>query len=1035
MGEQTTVHIISHTHWDREWFLNSPFTNEWLLDFFDSLFSMLEKEPEYRFVLDGQTLIIEDYLEQLRIKGRNVESYREKIEAFVRESRLLIGPYYLQPDWNLVSGESLIRNLLIGNRIASSFGNCMNVGWLLDNFGQISQAVQIHKGFGLLGLYVWRGIEMDPQNVSLEFMWESPDGSGLLAVYLLDSYRNAMQLSRYPSIARERIVHEIEKLKLFATTDNILLMNGYDQETVPDDLMPILRELEIPCCILKQSDPEVYIDAVREDNPKLQTIRGQLYSGRYISVFPGTLSARMYLKVLNATVENLMEKKLEPLVALAWALGFKNDYDLVALWKELLKNHPHDSICGVSVDDVHSDMEKRFATTSREAKRIIARVLDMVVSLIDTSSVKHLGEKSFASNEKAEVYVIFNLSPIGSKGPVEIKPDSFPRGVMDANGRVLQIQKTFEGALLVELESIPPMGYSTIYLRAQGEGEGERPIQGDLKENRGIENEYYTVEFAEDGSLTVYDKIRGDVYPGLGVYEDGADAGDTYNYSPCEFDTIYTSSSCKTSVEVVERGELRSVARIKHQLKLPVALREDRKGRSESFAILPVTTYVFLEKGSPLIRFRTLVKNTVRDHRLRVLFPTGIETKRSFASSQFDVVEHPIEPTPYDDSKIPPELKRLLLGAREPLPGRIFPNDSFVDISDGRRGIAVLTGGLPEYEVVGDSNAVALTLFRSVGWLARGDLLTRIGDAGPAILTPEAQCLRTMEFEYALYIHNGDWVEGEVQRYADYFNQGKLVVKTDFHRGNLSGSEGFIEVIGESGTFSFSILKIAEDGRALIFRFYNPDVSSARLRIRMKFDIVEAFYTDLLERVTGAVERENRNCIVVVIGAKKIVTVKVIVKRWRLSSENAKGVVSLCENKSVHEDFSGYDSLPVITKEEIKGEADRIDMISREKREIENRIANLKKRYSKSDSKSLKTEKELELLNGTLATLERELLEAELSLLLSKKKYIELNPEDTTYGLSMKDIEERLRELGYKLNFARVKKRTYDYISEYYRAL
>ncbi|MCK4830834.1 alpha-mannosidase, partial [bacterium] len=236
-----TGHIISHTHWDREWFLTSKYTAEWLVPFFNSLFNMLDKYPEYCFVLDGQTIMIEDYLEQLTPSEKSISENR--LKKYVNQSRLLVGPCYLQPDWRLVSGESLVRNMILGHKMANKLGRVMKVGWLLDNFGQISQAPQIHKGFDIDGVYLWRGIEVNPEKIHSEYRWESPDGSPVMAVYLLNSYRNAMRLAEYSDIALERIANEVEKLSHFATTDNVLLMNGYDQKMVPDNVLPLIEQV------------------------------------------------------------------------------------------------------------------------------------------------------------------------------------------------------------------------------------------------------------------------------------------------------------------------------------------------------------------------------------------------------------------------------------------------------------------------------------------------------------------------------------------------------------------------------------------------------------------------------------------------------------------------------------------------------------------------------------------------------------------------------------------------------------------------
>ena len=207
MNKKYKVHIISHTHWDREWYLNSKYTNEWLLSFFDNLFSMLEKERNYIFVLDGQTAMIEDYFEELEKAGLNPDAKRVTIRTYVKQKRLFIGPYYLQPDWQLLSEESLVRNILIGSRIAEDLGGRMNTGWLLDNFGQISQTAQIHREFELKGLYVWRGVEMDPFDIHSEFLWESPDGTSIPSIYLLDSYRNVMRLAEYNKIMKQRVIN------------------------------------------------------------------------------------------------------------------------------------------------------------------------------------------------------------------------------------------------------------------------------------------------------------------------------------------------------------------------------------------------------------------------------------------------------------------------------------------------------------------------------------------------------------------------------------------------------------------------------------------------------------------------------------------------------------------------------------------------------------------------------------------------------------------------------------------------------------
>ncbi len=352
---KTIAHIINHTHWDREWFLTSIYTSRWIPQLIDTIEKRVAYNPEFRYLLDGQTLVIEDLIALS-------PAYQEKVNALVSQGRLIIGPYYCQPDWRLTGGESLLRNLQYGQQDMQKFGGEHRTGWLVDTFGHISQAPQLHRLFDLEAVFVWRGV---PQ-LTPYFYWQGADGQKLLAVNLFGGYRNLYGVTHAPEIAVRRLMTEVEKLRPFYPTPDIPLFDGYDLEQAPEDPMLFYRELasEIPPEIeLRASTPG---DFVREVQPKIAeapVIAGELNSGKFGATFPGTLSTRTYLKIMNHDCEQLLFKIAEPLAAMAQLKGRAYQGDFYENWARLLlQNTVHDCICGVSIDQVHEKMEVHYRT-------------------------------------------------------------------------------------------------------------------------------------------------------------------------------------------------------------------------------------------------------------------------------------------------------------------------------------------------------------------------------------------------------------------------------------------------------------------------------------------------------------------------------------------------------------------------------------------------------------------------------------------------------------------------------------------------
>lgn len=215
-----TLFLVSHTHWDREWYEPFQVFRARLVQCIDKLLHIFESDPDYKcFMLDGQTIVLEDYL---AIRPEREQTLRDLISA----GKLQVGPWYILPDEFLVSGEALIRNLQRGTRsgIARDFGKSMDIGYIPDPFGHISQMPQILRGFGFHTAALRRGLADEP----VELWWEASDGTRVLLCYLRDGYDNAAWLPRDYAGFVEAITKLRDSLASHTLTPNILLMNGTD---------------------------------------------------------------------------------------------------------------------------------------------------------------------------------------------------------------------------------------------------------------------------------------------------------------------------------------------------------------------------------------------------------------------------------------------------------------------------------------------------------------------------------------------------------------------------------------------------------------------------------------------------------------------------------------------------------------------------------------------------------------------------------------------------------------------------------------
>jgi len=431
--------LVSHTHWDREWYEPFQVFRARLVKLIDKLLNILAADPDYTyFTLDGQTILLEDYL---AIRPER----EEELKQHIRSGWILIGPWYVLPDEFLVSPEALVRNLIWGHGLGRGFGGVMKVGYSPDPFGHIGQLPQILRGFGIDTAVLRRGLSDEPT----ELLWEAPDGSRVLLLYLREGYDNAAHLPQEEGAFLSAIARLREALAPHAATQSLLLMNGTDHME-PQPWLPAAINManRKTADEIIQSNLPAYIQAIRGELclEALPVVRGELRSPKRHHLLPGVLSSRIELKQRNFACQSLLEKWAEPFSA--WATLLTKDEEhasywaslLRQAWRHLLENHPHDSICGCSIDEVAREMAIRFAWCQEIGRIVAEESLKALAGSVDTTTL---------SPGSSIPILVFNPTsgPRTDLVEVNIESPGDPEGLvlLDLKGRPIPFQILSQG--------------------------------------------------------------------------------------------------------------------------------------------------------------------------------------------------------------------------------------------------------------------------------------------------------------------------------------------------------------------------------------------------------------------------------------------------------------------------------------------------------------------------------------------------------------------------------------------------------------
>ena len=833
------VHIVSHSHWDREWYLPLENHRMRLVDLIDGIIEASKDNRFINFQMDGQILPIEDYLE---VRPEN----REKIYELIRKGTIKIGPWYILQDAFLTSGESNVRNLEIGMRKSRELASPALIGYFPDTFGNIGQAPQILKKAGINNAYFGRGVKAtgfanivyeDFTSKNSELFWKSPDGSKVLSVLFANWYCNGVDMPSDRELLKKYLDKKIADMEKYASTNQLLLMNGCDHSPVQKNIGEII---EIANSLYDDyefihSDLENYANAVYEvvDEKALDVVEGELRSQTTDGwgTLTSTSSSRYDLKNYNKLIEMRLEELVQPLYTTFFK---KEDYPFEKIdyiYRHLMTNHPHDSICGCSIDSVHDGNVRRFKDCKEALDYLESEAKIYLRSNIknDSDDISFTVINTTAYHQRKEAKVFINYDKRFFSGfeyhdiIKELEKIKLPKlQAVDENKAYETYIKDlgvnfgydlpkeyfrkgyYSRDILVKINvELEPFEIRTFRL-VENPNYKEKPKKFDA---RSLETDFYKIKINDNATLDILDKRTDRVYKNILMLEDSGDIGNEYIYTQ-SYDKKVIKSSKMIACSIEEETTKRYAIRIKEAIEIPksaedllkeeqrklVEIRDRKSGRSKKTKELIVNKKILVDKLSPTIDIRIDLKNKMRDHRLRVLFGHDMDVDHVYAESIFEVVKRPVNPMKSWEN---PDYSQNL--------------NRFVQVRDEKGGFTVSTLGVQEYE--NKPEGMYLTLFRAIG---------EMGDWGH-FPTEDSQMLTKMRFRFYLDFFAKDYYSSQqrvIGSRVPYFT-----TQLDKNDGPIIPNQS-VDINVGSNIFS-TLYRNAK--REKILRLYNPDNKTHRI--------------------------------------------------------------------------------------------------------------------------------------------------------------------------------------------------------------
>ncbi|WEV37645.1 alpha-mannosidase [Lactobacillus sp. ESL0677] len=738
------AYFVNHTHWDREWYFTTQDAQVLSDQLFTQVLDELEDHPEANFTLDGQMSIVDDYVEI------HPEA-KERIHRLVNRKQLFIGPWYTQTDAMTPSAESILRNIIIGILDArENFGEPMMLGYLPDTFGFNANLPMLLNQVGIHDFLSWRGTNFKRQTKSVYFKWKALGGKAVFAAnFPLGYYTGQIDLKSKQNLkefVKNRLDKGIEFEANHGDNQEVLIPSGIDQMNIIHDISKTLNKVN------EYSDNDVVISNYPEfmatlRNKKLPEYQGELRYPTYSRIHRTITSVRSRNKRKNFQLEQMVTKRLEPLMVIAkYAQIPISNGIVVKLWKLLFDLQPHDTMGGSVTDNVAVDINQRFKQAFEIAegvenyikKRLAQRIglTDHDVIVFNTDPYKFSGRKIVEIISRTDQIKFPNKyhAVIIKKEKVPTRPHIMQ---LTPNGFEFKDEPGYFKLQISLQMDMQGLGYQVVHF------EDSTSILSTLENNTGntITNKDVSLSFI-DGKFTL--TANGNSFDDVISIYDQANDGDTYDYSPLAGDEEkrlpWNGTVQKFNCDDIEQLQLIGVWQV------PYSLDDRKSGSNQKLVSVNYNLILSLTNNTDVVSAKLKIDNQALSHRLRLRIKTGITSDYAHAQIQggFRKTKNEAISDNWNDEFVEK-------------PVNIYIFDRLVGLRDKEKGLYFLGTGQKEYEKVDD--CLFITLIATTGQLGKPNLLWRPGRAsgdttsvGHIMMpTPMAQELGENEFNFGIY--------------------------------------------------------------------------------------------------------------------------------------------------------------------------------------------------------------------------------------------------------------------------------------------